>query len=361
MLSATISTLMTSVADTSMWMRSLRLALLASLFFVVLSGCSREETSWRFEGKTMGSSYQITVVAPPDGVARDSLEREIASLLAQLHNTMSTYDSASELSRLSRAPAGEWLAVSATLFDVLATATEVSALSNGAFDVTVAPLVNLWGFGPADTQDKVPGDAEITAALAQVGFRHLELRMEPLAVRKRKPVSLDLSAIGHGYGADRVAALLDARGVTRYLADVAGEMRFAGLNARGMPWRIGIETPDQMPGTVYKAVKLTSGGMATSGDYRNYFEKDGKRYSHTIDPATGRPVQHTLASVTVIAETAAEADAWATALDVLGPEKGRSLAESMDLAAFFIVREGEGFRAYHTPSFESFLDQSLPE
>jgi thiamine biosynthesis lipoprotein len=241
------------------------------------------------------------------------------------------------------------------LLKVLEVAQETSRLSDGAFDVTVAPLVNLWGFGPGPMRDGIPDQDQIRSALARVGYQRLHLRSEPPGIRKERPdLVVDLSAIAKGYGVDLVAEHLDALGLENYLVEIGGEVWGKGHNARGTPWRIAIEKPSPAQRSVYAVVRLDGRGIATSGDYRNFFEQQGQRFSHTIDPTSGRPVIHDLASVTVLSPTVTRADALATALLVLGPEQGYRLAEQQGLAALFIIREGDGYKEKQTRLFEQF-------
>ena len=240
--------------------------------------------------------------------------------------------------------------------EVVALALEVSELSRGSFDVTVGPLVNLWGFGPDPARDRVPGDDEIAAALAGIGYGKLRLRAgaEP-ALWKEAPLYADLSAVAKGYAVDRVAALLEARGVRNYLVDIGGEMRAAGRKQSGALWRVAVQSPAG-GGDLARVLEVTDVAVATSGDYRNYFELAGTRYSHTIDPRSGRPIRHNLASVTVVDSSAARADALATALNVMGVESGAALAEELQLPVLFIVKEDDGFRERPTSAFARYLD-----
>ncbi|MGE5155667.1 MAG: FAD:protein FMN transferase, partial [Bdellovibrio bacteriovorus] len=284
----------------------------------------------------------------------------IDAVLQEVNREISTYDPDSELSRLNRNPGTDWIPISPNLHGILAEGLRLSALTAGAFDVTVGPLVNLWGFGPEAKADAVPAPEAIAAALERVGYGKIELRQDPPGVRKaRGDLYIDLSALGEGYGADRVAAYLDSQGVTDYMVAVAGTIRARGCNARGQPWGIAVETPREGERSVQRVVPLEAGAVSTSGDYRNFFEQGGRRYSHHIDPRTGASVAHRLASATVVLPPAAgdamRADGLATALVVLGEEKGPALAESQGLAALFIVREGEGLAESSTPAFDRLL------
>jgi len=310
-----------------------------------LTGCDLRPQNpvLTLHGATMGTTYSVQVVDPPATLDLSALQRKIDTELEQVNAQMSTYRADSELSRFNAGPAMVWVPVSAALAETVRTAKRIGAASQGALDVTVGPLVNLWGFGPDLTGDEVPAAAMIQAALARTGLDQLEVRATPPALRKaRAELYVDLSAIAKGHGVDRVATLLTAAGIDDFLVEIGGELYGHGVNGRGESWRIAIERPLSSARRVLRVVPLRNIGMATSGDYRNFFEIDGLRYSHSIDPTTGWPVRHELASVTVLADTAIEADGWATALLVLGPERGPPLAESADLAALFIERHADG-------------------
>ncbi|WP_242445541.1 FAD:protein FMN transferase [Chromatium okenii] len=243
------------------------------------------------------------------------------------------------------------------LYQVIAEGQRIAELTEGTFDITIGPLVNLWGFGPERRRDTPPSAAEIQAAQARVGWRKLELQAQPAAVRKAQPdLYIDLSALGEGYGVDQLTAWLDAQGVNDYMVAVAGAIRTKGSNAKQRPWAIAIEEPVTEHRSVNRIVSLTNRAVSTSGDYRNFFERDGKRYSHEINPVTGAPVERNLGSVTVIGDVGMVVDGWATALMVLGEERGPALAEAQGLAAYFIVRDGETLRTIATPAFQKMLD-----
>ena len=308
------------------------------------------------QGATMGTSYSIQVVDLPSGVDPNALRDRIATELDRVNALMSTYRESSELSGFNRSRSTDWIPVSPQLASVVKEAIWTSEVSGGAFDATVGPLVNLWGFGPGKRTDTPPADDRIAQARAHVGYHKLSVRQEPPALRKSDPdLYLDLSAIAKGYGVDRVAELLERTGITDYLVEIGGELRGRGQNGRGRPWRIAVERPDPGVREVERIVELRGGAMATSGDYRNFFEQDGKLYSHTIDPTTGRPVTHNLASVTVLAPRTAKADALATALLVLGPKAGPALAESLGIPALFIQRTPDGYEERQSGTFDSHL------
>ena len=313
-------------------------------------------------GRTMGTTYMVKAVKTTDSKAATTDERskqikaEIENLLKIVNRQMSTWLKDSEISRFNRYGETQWFEVSSDTVRVIAEALRVSEISDGAFDITVGPLINLWGFGPAKQEKQIPAEAQLKELMAKIGFRKLSVRQLPPAVKKEEPgIYCDLSAIAKGFAVDKVAEYLDARGFLNYLVEIGGEVRARGFNHNKQIWRIGIETPDSKSRSLQKIVLLKNVSMATSGDYHNYFEKDGTRYSHTIDPTTGRPITHKLASVSVIHESCMTADAMATAIDVLGPVKGYELALQENLAIFMIVREKEGFVEKMTPRFKKIL------
>ncbi|MFB1489052.1 MULTISPECIES: FAD:protein FMN transferase [unclassified Thiocapsa] len=231
----------------------------------------------------------------PAAVEAQKAARRMESILDQVIAEISTYEPTSELSRLNANPGTDWIPISPELHALIAEGQRIADLSNGVFDITVGPLVNRWGFGPESRPDELPTPEQIQAARERVGWRKLELRASPPALRKaRGDVYIDLSALGEGYDADRVAAALDALGATDYMVAVAGTIRAKGLNAKGQPWAIAIEEqlPDQR--AVHRVVPVSDQAISTSGDYRNFFEKGGKRFSHEIDPATGAPIERNL-------------------------------------------------------------------
>jgi len=297
----------------------------------------------RFVGPTMGTQYTVKVVA---SALTEALQAELAQAIVDqleaVNAEMSTYRKDSSLSRINTRRDRVPIPVSSALFEVLEAAQEIHGASNGAFDVTVGPLVNAWGFGPGGRQN-TPTDDEISGLMAHVGQSNMGLDSAAKTLTKSHPaLYIDLSAIAKGYAVDRIAAALTDLGQRNYYVDVGGEVRVRGENADGVPWRVGVERPDEGRGVVQEVLHLEDMSVATSGDYRNYYEEQGKRVSHTIDPRSGRPIEHTLASVTVVHQDCMRADAWATALNVLGPQKGVALARGKNLAALFIVRQSDG-------------------
>jgi thiamine biosynthesis lipoprotein len=328
-------------------MRPLTCWFVLPALLTALGACSDSPREWPVQelvGSTMGTTFSIKVVAPPENLDLPALQQEIETVLDDINGTMSTYLSDSELSRFNASEEVGWVDASPELCHAIEAAQVVSEFTDGAFDVTVGPLVNLWGFGPQDSTFEPPGNEAVTAAMKNIGYSRLHVDCTIPALRKESPgVYVDLSAFAKGHAVDEVAALLDARALPDYLVEIGGEMRMRGTNARGELWAIAVETPDREGRSIQTVMRLTDSAMATSGDYRNFFEHDGRFYSHTIDPRTGYPVTHNGASVTVVADTAAFADAAATALLVLGPDAGMKLAERESIAAYFLLRLGSEF------------------
>jgi thiamine biosynthesis lipoprotein len=301
----------------------------------------------------MGTRFTVKAVDLPSSIDAQSLQREIQDRLERVDALMSTYDPDSELSRLNRFDTMEWFEISPETATVLAEARRIAELTGGAFDVTVGPLVELWNFGPDKSPtDRVPADGEIEEVKAKTGWQGIEVRLSPPGVRKkRKELSVDLSGIAKGFAVDRVAEHLEERGIENYMVEVGGELRARGHNPQGKPWQIAVEAPTPGVRSIQRVVGLDGLGMATSGDYRNFFEEDETRYSHVIDPRSGRPIAHDLASVTVLAPSCMEADALATALLVMGPDAGYELAAREKIQALFIVRTEAAFAEKATPQF----------
>jgi thiamine biosynthesis lipoprotein len=306
-----------------------------------------------FDGDTQGTTYHIKVVDLPATLSAETVRTTIEAELDDITRHLSTYEPDTELSRFNRSRDTGWVPASTGLVQVLSEARRISELSHGAYDVTVGPLVNLWGFGPEDTGERIPSEAEIAAAQTLIGYTHLSIRPSPPAIRKDIPdLTIDVASIAQGYTVDRVAERLDSLGIANYLVEIGGELRGKGLNQLGGHWRIGIERPTPGERSVYTIIRIADVGVSTSGDYRDYFERDGHRYSHTINPQTGRPVSHRLASVTVVSEDTMRADALSTALMVLGPEEGYHLAEQAAIAAYFIIKSDGGFTDRETTAFD---------
>lgn len=326
-------------------------ALFAVTVFRDRPGAGPEPALWTFSGPTMGTTYRVKVVVPDlDDSAKLAIHRVIRGAVDGVDQAMSTFKPESELSRFNSSGM-EALLVSADLIRVVATALEVAELSEGALDVTVGPLVDAWGFGPEGWVE-IPDEARLDALRERVGWRKLILDQEAQTLGKTaEELRVDLSAIAKGFAVDEVLVRVVELGYEDVMVEIGGEVRTAGLNELGRPWRIGIERPDEEDRVAGLAIEVSGKALATSGDYRNFREVDGHRISHTIDPRTGRPVDHNLASVSVLAGTCVEADAWATALNVLGPEEGVTVAEDQGIDALFIVRMDQGFDTIRTGDF----------
>ncbi|MGI9507960.1 MAG: FAD:protein FMN transferase [Geminicoccaceae bacterium] len=324
--------------------------------FLSLTGCIEDgaDDVVSLGGRTMGTTYHVKLVEPPAGIDTELLAREIDDVLARVNQQMSTYLPTSELSRFNDAEVESWTPVSMDTLDVVEQSLRVNAVTNGAFDPTVGPIVDLWGFGPGGSHERVPSDAEIHAVSDAVGFAKVESQSgaAPMIRKHAAGVRLDFSGVAKGFGVDKVAEHLTGAGIKDYLVEVGGELRASGHGPEGRAWRVGIEKPTLTSDDVQHVVDLGNGeALATSGNYRIFFERDGQRFSHIIDPTRGRPVEHDLASVSVIANTTLEADALSTSLLVLGPEEGMALAERLDIQAYFIVGRDGSFTAKASPAF----------
>ncbi len=305
----------------------------------------------------MGTTYKVTIVEPSSSIILKAVQSQTDEILARINASMSTYQADSELSKFNRERTTEWVPVSADLYTVVQEALRVSHLTKGAFDVSVGPIVDLWGFGPSPRQGTIPSDEAIRARLNSIGYVHLHLQDDPPAIRKDQPtLSIDLSAIAKGYGVDKVAEHLESLHITNYLVEIGGELRARGHNAQGLAWNVAVELPAPATRAVHRVLHLEHQGIATSGDYRNFFEREGTRFSHTINPKTGRPVTHNLSSVTVIAESSMKADALATALLVMGPEAGLALAQREQVASLFLTMDEDGFHEQATTGFAQYAE-----
>ncbi len=334
-----------------------RLPALALILFV--SGClfDKEPEVIKLSGETMGTTFNITAIGTDLDEA--ALGAAVEKTLADVNAKMSNWDPNSEVSKFSESAETTPVGVSAEIAQVLAAANFVHEKSGGRFDVTLGPLIELWGFGPRKPEDPVPADEDIAAALERVGQAQL-LKLDQDAGTLAKSdagVGINLSAIAKGYGIDAVGETLRAAGVQDYLVEIGGDLVTSGQNDKGETWRIGIEKPEADSQAIQLVVSLDNLGMATSGDYKNFFEQDGVRYSHIIDPTTGRPITHRTTSVTVLAENAMMADAWATAMLALGQEEGMKIAEDNNLAVYFISKDVTGGEdAYITVHSDAFKD-----
>ena len=307
-----------------------------------------------FSGRTMGTSWSVRLVAGAQ-LPRERVLRAIQGALDEVVDQMSTWEAQSDLCRFNRAAPATWQVLPESFFSVLACARDVAERSGSAFDPTAGALVDAWGFGPVAPHG-VPDDASLLRTLGQAGWRRLELDATRSAARQPGGLALDLSAIAKGFGVDLVAQRLLALGLESHLVEVGGELRGSGVKPDGQPWWVQLEHPDARSGGQPTLLALHGLSVATSGDYRRWFEHAGARYSHTIDPRDGRPIRHGLACVTVIHAQCMLADAWSTALGVLGPVDGPALADRLGIAARFIVRHDSLFEERSSAAFDRLLD-----
>ena len=310
------------------------------------------------QGRTMGTSYNVKVVATPEQVEMLKLQDKIDAVLKQVNQEMSTYIPDSEISLFNQFNSSDTFEVSIGFARVLKESIRLGELSNGKLDITVGPLVNLWGFGPEQRPEIVPSESIIAVTLARVGLKNLHLVGNQLT-KDIPNLYVDLSTTAKGYGVDVVAELIEANGIVNYLVEIGGEMRLKGFKHTGELWAIAIEKPISDPSgeqrAVHQVIIPKDNAVATSGDYRNYFEADGQRFSHIIDPATGRPINHNLVSVTVIHPSSMTADGLSTTLMVMGTEQGMAFAVENDLAALFISKTEHGFSEQFTVKFKQYL------
>ena len=333
------------------------LNLLLSVFFgCLLSACEPSPAAIKLHGPTMGTTYNIQYVAYSDSPSQKAMDEGTRQVLKDINQLMSTYIPDSELSRFNVSTTqNQWFPLSKQTWEVISMSLDISRMTQGRYDVTVGPLVNLWGFGK-DPHQTPPNSEQLESIMTQVGFQSLELQDEPPALKSAQSREVNLSSIAKGYAVDQLAEWLESQGIQQYLVEVGGEMRVSGKKVDGSSWRIAIESPVANDRKIHKVLELENVGIATSGNYRNFFEWEGVRYSHVLDAKTGWPVKHQLASVTVIAENCAKADGLATALLVMGLEDGLALAKKENIMALFIAQnaddgEGESFTEYMSPQF----------
>ncbi|MEG3132903.1 FAD:protein FMN transferase ApbE [Rouxiella sp. T17] len=327
---------------------------------LLLSACgptADEASATVISGKTMGTFYRVSVVGL-DKSREPELRRQIEAQLAEDDHQLSTYKDDSVLSRFNQYNGTVPQPISSGMADAIVTSLRIGQKTAGAMDITVGPLVNLWGFGPNKEPVKMPTQAQIDSAKAEVGLQHLKViqQSDGQYLQKDLPgLYVDLSTVGEGYATDHLARLVEGNGISDYLVSVGGAVVSRGKNPAGKPWQVAIQKPTDKENAVQAIVDLQGMGISTSGSYRNYYELDGKRLSHIIDPATGRPITHKLVSATVIAPTALEADGWDTGLMVLGTDKALALAQKEHLAVYLITKEGDGFKTNMTQQFKAYL------
>ena len=306
-------------------------------------------------GLTMGTTYSIKIKTADTVVNQEKIRADIEKILLEINQKMSTYIVDSELSVINFSNSLDSNLISDDLFKVISHANTISKTTNGAFDITVGPLVNLWGFGPNKSENKIPSNEEIELIKKNIGYKKIYLNKETTSIKKLHPdLYVDLSGIAKGFAVDKIALYLNSYNLENYLVEIGGELIAKGTNEDNEVWQIGIENPNN---NLAKIIGLKDIAMATSGDYRNYFEKNGVRYSHTINPNTGKPIKHKLASVTVLDKTAMNADALATAFMVLGPAKTIELANELKIGVYLIIKNDENFYEEYNEYFEPFISK----
>ncbi|TBR40029.1 MULTISPECIES: FAD:protein FMN transferase [Dyella] len=304
-------------------------------------------------GDTMGTTWSARVVVPA-GVSLDDLQAGVQAQLDRVDAQMSTYKADSDLSRFNQAPAQTWVALPGECFAVVQYALRVAELTQGAYDPTVGPLVNAWGFGPDGVRADAPPDSVWMAARSRVGWQRVLLRESTCEAWQAGGTYLDLSSVAKGFSVDVAGAWLTAQGIEAWLMEVGGEMKGHGRKPDGMPWRVGIEWPDGS-GQHSQIVPLEGRAIATSGNYRRHFAQGQQHFAHHIDPRSGMPSQNRVASVSVLANSAMEADPWGTAMTVLGPDRGLSLARELRLAVLIYVQVADDFDERMSSAFAEAL------
>jgi len=332
-------------------MFSIRIAFFITVVSFI-SACQQGSGYIHLNGFTMGTTYQITLQSDQQTAA--SIQQQIDTELLKINQLMSTYIDDSELSLFNRSNSLDCQKVSEETFYVIKNAVEVSEKTKGKFDVTIGPLISEWGFDKKRTNNVIPSEQTVQQLLQQIGYD--KILLGDGCVQKQSPsLSINLSAIAKGYGVDHIASVLMAHNISNYLVEIGGETASKGVNPKSVLWRLAIEAPVEQKRQIQQVFTPLGLGVATSGDYRNYFEKDGVRFSHTIDPTSGKPITHNLVSVTVLHKQTMLADAYATAFMVMGAERAEAFAEQYDLPVYLLVKNEKGFDAVYTSAFKKHL------
>lgn len=313
------------------------------LMSLSLAACKGGTDIVELSGSTMGTNYSVTALDHSNSVDKKALHQALENALASVNAQMSNWDAASEVSRFNAHKSTSPVKVSQGLADVVKASREIHDASDGQFDITLGTVIEAWGFGAKNAGQWPGSDTDAIATAMNSAGETKGLTVDGTLLSKRNPdTQIYLPSIGKGYGVDQLAAVVRSFGLSDFMVEIGGDLYVSGRNADSMDWQIGIETPDSVSKTAFQIASVSNLGMATSGDYRNYFERDGARFSHIIDAHTGRPITHKTASVTVLAENTMLADAWATAMLVLGTERGLEIANQRDMAVLFIDRDAEG-------------------
>lgn len=322
---------------------------------LALAACKRGAADLFLNGQTMGTTYSIVAVNAPN-VSQAQLQAAVTQALADIDAKMSNWSPISEVSAINALAAGGSQPLSADMHTVLQAARDVYGATEGQFDITLGPLIDLWGFGASAPTGAVPPEQQVAQAQGLAGLTRALTWTDSQVTKNLNGAGIYLSAIGKGFGVDRVGATLRHLGITDYMVEIGGDILASGRNAEGNPWQIAVETPDALQRGIEQIVGISNVGLATSGDYRNFFEEDGKRYCHILDSQTGRPIIHDTASVTVVAENAMLADAWATALLALGVKRGMEIANAHQISALFIDRNTTSGHTKFVPQASATFD-----
>ncbi|UVM20340.1 FAD:protein FMN transferase [Pseudomonas wadenswilerensis] len=314
-----------------------------------LAGCGQGDSLERISGPTMGSSYTVQYVRTPRGPAPEQVRREVERILEGIDKRFSTYRSDSLTEAFNRLPANSCQPMPADVLELVRVGEQLARQSDGAFDLTVEPLLDLWGFGPQSRSEKVPDAQALAATRQRVGHGHLRIVGEQLC--KDAPVEVDFNSIAAGHAVDLLVERLKALGVADLLVEATGELKAIGRKPDGSHWNVALELPRDDRQIAQQVLAVDGFGVSTSGDYRNYFEENGQRYSHTFDARLGKPVKHDLAAVTVFDRSTLMADGYSTLLFILGPERGWEFALQHEIAAVFVTRVADGFVSRSTPAF----------
>lgn len=330
---------------------------LLSIFLLFIVSCSDNSISLQsFEGKTMGTTYSVKFLSDEKKINLNNIQKAVDSALVEVNNQMSTYQKDSEISLFNELKDTSEFNISDAFLMNIEEALKICRQTEGAYDISVGPLVNIWGFGPQREPGEIPSEFEIIEAKNKVGYNYIEVSHSNKSIRKLIPdLYIDLSSIAKGYGVDVSGKILEEMGIFNYLIEIGGEVRARGLNHEGKFWKVGISTPDGSF-SIQKVLEMNNISVATSGDYRNYFKKNGKQFSHLIDPRTGYPIQHSLTSVSIIEKECYLADGYATAISILGPEEGLKFANKNNIAAYMIKRENEMFVEVISDKFKEYLE-----
>lgn len=326
------------------------------IFTTLFLGCSKSNEIWTFNNQIFGTYYVVKVQKDNSQLSKESLGKEIHDYLISLNSVYSTYDKKSELSFLNQLEKNTPMQLSSDLNEVLEISKKVYNLTNGGFDITVGPLVNAWGFGP-DGIRKKPRQQQINKLLTFTGMDKFEINSSRQITKKIKDVYIDLSAVAKGHAVDKIIELLKDKKFKSAMVEIGGEVRTIGKKEGNKPWKIGIELPTKVRGGgIHKVLPIVDMAIATSGSYRNYVRYGQEIFSHTIDPRTGVPANHKLISVSILSKDCATADAIATGIMVLGPEKGYQLVEKEKIMAYFLVKKNDGFETISSSAFNEYLE-----